>query len=149
MRPPSPLAITALVMALLVAWTTAVAGSGPPQRNRLVHRSTPTSPKRGLQELLEHTVEEIGKKAKQIFSQPGRKAGDGIDRFVVLHADSTGPDALNVLVDAGAKEGLDTEVWLYSDMHRWNPEHVDHLWNFACGRTQGRWYVMMLRIINF
>lgn len=141
MKPPSPLAIAVLLLALSATWTTATAAQ---HQNRLLHRSKAASPKGGLSDLLHETVDAIKKGAQEIFSHPGPKGGAGMDRFVVLHADSTGPDALNVLVDAGAKQGLDTKAWLYSDVQRWNPDHVEHLWSFACGRTQGRWYVILV-----
>lgn len=137
MRSPSPLAASALLLTLVFAGLCVDSSTAT---NRLVHRGG-ASPKGGLRELLETTGEAIQEGVQAIaqrvrHGKNHKKGGQPMDRFAVLHADSTGVDALNVLLDA---QTASSDVWLYGDIPRWSPTHVEHLWSFACGRTQGRW----------
>ncbi len=134
MQPNSKINL-ALTMAILmlVCLTTGL------HANRLSLRGK-GDPKHGLKGLLNQAELFIKNKLKPAFFGDG--AGQATtppeNRFLVVHTDATWTEALTILIDNEADDTT-SSIWLYGDMPRWNTRHADHLWSFACGRTEGKW----------
>lgn len=127
-----------LVLTMLILVVSICMTSTGVHANRLATRGK-ANPKHGLKGLLNQAELFIKDKLKPAFF------GEGADpttppenRFLVVHTDATWTDALTILIDNQANDTT-SSIWLYGDMPRWNSRHADHLWSFACGRTEGKW----------
>ena len=106
--------------------------------NRLATRGE-GNPKHGLKSLLNQAELFIKDKLKPAFFGAGSDPTTPPEnRFLVVHTDATWTEALTILIDNQADDTT-SSIWLYGDMPRWNNRHADHLWSFACGRTEGKW----------
>ena len=107
--------------------------------NRLALRGK-GNPKHGLKGLLNQAELFIKNKLKPAFFGDGASdpSTPPENQFLVVHTDATWTEALTILIDNEADDTT-SSIWLYGDMPRWNSRHADHLWSFACGRTEGKW----------
>ena len=133
MQPTSKMSLALIMMIVVLCLTTGL------HANRLSLRGK-GHPKHGLKGLLNQAEEFIKNKLKPAFFGDGASQATTPpeNRFLVVHTDSTWTEALTILIDNEADDTTNS-IWLYGDMPRWNSRHADHLWSFACGRTEGKW----------